>query len=211
MWRKNMREIVDGVKAFANLRSDTQAAEYLGITRQHLHISIMKDKLMPDRLIETCIKNDIDITRLLRDGRATRLSEIDYSDTDVPLALYTEGSIIPKSKRNLPKWMAEIVFRRSIGLDEVLGMIELSTDEMEPKVKRDSIIYVDTLFKEPVGGLFYVDVGGYGVIRRLMKANEPEKWHLATGTEDGSQRGEPIRYGEDFKIVGKCQYVTTRI
>ena len=210
MWRKEMREIVDGIKEHMNLRSDTQAAEFLGISRQHLHISILNDKLMPDRLIETCIKNDIDITRLLKDGRATKLSDIDYSDTDCPLLRYKEGSVVPSSKRTIPKWFAEIVFKRKIGLDEVLGLLELETDEMEPKIKQDSIVYIDTLAKNPVGGLFYLDVKGYGMLRRLVKAHEENKWYL-TGHADDSQRGEAITYGEEFKIIGKCQFMTTKI
>ncbi len=210
MWRKDMRTIVDGLKHHMNLRSDTQAAEFLGITRQHLHISVMKDKLMPDRLIESCIKHDIDITRLVKDGRATKLSEIDYSDTDIPISVYKDGSVIPNAKRNLPKWFAEVVFRRKVGLNEVLGMIELETDEMEPKIKQDSVVYIDTASKTPVGGLFYLDVQGYGMMRRLLKATEQDKWFL-TGHSDDSQRSEAITYGTDFTIIGKVQFMTTRI
>jgi len=209
-WRKEMRVIVDGIKNHMNLRSDTQAAEFLGISRQHLHISILKNKLMPDRLIETCIKHDIDITRLLKDGRATKLSNIDYSDTDVPLKIYREGSIIPKSKRDIPKWFAERVFRREIGLDETLGLLELETDEMEPKIKEGSIIYIDTLARHPIGGFFYVNLNGYGVLRRLVKATMVDKWHL-TGHFDDTQLGKAVTHGTEFNIIGKCQFVTTKI
>lgn len=210
MWRKQMREIVDGIKDHMNLRSDTQAAEFLGITRQHLHLSILKDKLMPDRLIESCIKNDIDITRLLKDGRATSLSHIDYSDTDVPINVYNEGSVMPNSKRDLPKWFCEIVFKRQIALDEVLAMVNLSTDELEPKIKQDSTVYIDTSAKEPIGGFFYLDVRGYGMLRRIVKAPEENKWFLTNFSDDGN-KGEPITFVEDFKIIGRCQFMTTKI
>lgn len=204
-----MRQIIDGLKAHLNMRSDTQAAEFLGISRQHLHISVTNDKLMPERMLEVCINNDIDITRLLRDGRATKLSDVDYSDTDVPIAQYREGEVVPFSKRTLPKWFAEIVFRRKVALNEVLAMVQLETDEMEPKLMRDSIIYIDTKMKTPIGGLFYVEVSGYGMIRKLIKASEPEKWHLQMIDEPAT--GDGLKIGEEFSIIGRCQFSTARI
>jgi hypothetical protein len=205
-----MREIVDGVKSHMNLRSDTQAAEFLRVSRQHLHISITKDKLMPERMLEVCLNHDIDITRLLRDGRATKLSDMDYSDTEVPVGQFREGTIIPFRKRAIPKWFAEIVFRREIGLTEVLGMIELESEDLEPKIRRDSIIYIDTKLKDPVGGLFYCDVSGYGMIRRLVKASEQDKWYLLA-EDEAAVKEAPLTFGEGFRIIGRCQFMTTRI
>jgi len=210
VWRKDMRQIVDGIKEHMNHRSDTHAAEFLGISRQHLHISITNNKLMPERLLEVCLQNDIDITRLLRDGRVSKLSEIDYSGSDVPLMIYKEGQVDSRSSKNIPKWLAEKIFSRSVGLTEVLGMIELKTDEMEPRIKEKSIVYLDTSDTKPVGGYFYLNVRGYGMIRRLLKANEPDKWFLTKSSEDGFM-GEPITYERDFEIIGRCQFMMTKI
>ena len=205
-----MREIVDGIKVHMNYRSDAQAADFLGISRQHLHISITNNKLMPERMLEVCISNGIDITRLLRDGRATALSEVDYSDTEVPIAQYREGEISPFSKKSFPKWFAEIVFRRKIGLNEVLGMVQLDSDELEPKIQRDSVIYIDTMMTTPIGGMFYVEVDGYGTLRRLSKSSQADRWHLTAG-EEYSMSGDGLLIHEEFNIIGRCQFTTTRM
>jgi hypothetical protein len=211
-WRQNMREIVDALKSHMNLRSDTQAAEFLGISRQHLHISIIKNKLMPDRLIEACIKNDIDITRLLKDARATKLSDVDYSDTEVPLIVYKEGSASSNiiAKRSIPKWHAEKIFNRKVGLNEVLGMIEVTSDDLEPKVKEGSTVYVDRQNKEPTSGLHYVEMNGYGVVRKLVKAPNHDQWYL-TSNADNTEHTHPLTHGTDFNVVGRCLTMTGRI
>ena len=209
MWRVSMQTITDALSAHYNFRTVAQLADFLELSRQHLHIANKQDRLVPDKLLKACIKREIDITRLLRDGKAVKISDVDYSNTDIELSHYEEGQVLPHSKKTIPKWMADIVFKRDVDINESLAMLVVTSDELEPKLPRDSLLFLDTKRQEPQGGHYYLNLNGYGVIRRMLKAKESNAWILKTKEE--YEGWSPSVLNEDFQIIGKILSMSTRV
>ena len=211
MWRKEMRHIVDAMKTHLNFKHDAQVADAVGLSRQHIHMAVKENRLVPDKFLQFCLSADIDISRLLKDGKAVLVSSIDQSDSNVNVSHYREGGITPFSKRSMPKWMADLSLRRDVDLNETIAMLTVETDEMEPKIKKDSIVYLDTIAKTPQGGYSYLNMNGYGIIRRLTKATGgKDLWHLRAEAEEGAY-GEPLEFDRDFSIIGRVQFISHRI
>ena len=204
-----MRQIIDALKRLG-FKHDAQIADAVGLSRQHLHLAVRENRLVPDRFLQFCIKMDIDITRLLKEGKAITSNDVDNSDTSIDISEYEEGSVIPKGTRNIPKWFAEIVLNRKIETDESISYLRIESDEMEPKIPRGTVTFLDRDVEKPQGGHFYLNVRGYGVVRKIMKATEENKWYLLTNQSDMTEN-KPLDFGEDFLIIGRIQFASYRI
>lgn len=210
MWRREMRQIVDALKKRLDFRHDAQIADAVGLSRQHLHLAVRENRLVPDKLLQFCINKDIDITRLLRDGKAVTSNDIDNSDTSIDVSEYEEGSVIPNCTRNIPIWFAEIALNRKIETDESISYLRIESDEMEPKIPRGTIAFLDRSVAKPQGGHFYLNLRGYGVVRRIMKATDENKWYLLTSQSELTEN-KPLDFGGDFSIIGRIQFASCRI
>ena len=210
MWRKEMRQIVDALKNKLNFKHDSQIASAVGLSKQHMYLAVKEDRLNPDRILQFCLNYNIDITRLLRDGKAVSTADLEYSDSAIELSQYVEGSVVPTSKKTIPKWFADLIFRRNVNLNETQALLVVESDEMEPKIQRDSILFLDRSSTTPQGGHFYLNVNGYGVIRRLMKANHENKWYLLTSDSERIYN-DPLEFEKDFSVIGRIQFVSQRI
>jgi len=138
-----MRQIVDALKERLNYKHDSQIADAVGLSRQHIHLAVREDRLVPDRFLQFCLKEDIDISRLLKDGKAIKTYDIDSSDSSIDLSTYLEGEVVPSGRRTIPKWFADLIFRRNVDLNETQALLVVESDEMEPKIQRDSILFLD--------------------------------------------------------------------
>jgi len=205
-----MRQIVDALKERLNFKHDSQVADAVGLSRQHIHLAVREDRLVPDRFLQFCLKEDIDISRLLKDGKAIKTYDIDSSDSSIDLSTYLEGEVVPSGRRTIPKWFADLIFRRNVDLTETQALLVVESDEMEPKIQRDSILFLDRSSKTPQGGHFYLNLNGFGVIRRLMKANLENKWYLLTSDSERIY-SDPLEFEKDFSIIGRIQFVSQRI
>jgi hypothetical protein len=207
LWRSSMRDIVTAIRDHFNYRHDSQVADFIGISRQHIHVAVRENRLVPDKLLEACIQHQIDISRLLRDGKAVNLSDVNYDESQLTVSIYEEGSVIPKRENALPKWYLEKMIGRSIDINERFAIVHVESDEMEPKITAGSTVFLDTSTKEPKSGLFYLEVNGYGFIRKLVKAREESDWFLSSTSSQ--QHQEPMGFPNDFSIIGKVRGVTT--
>ena len=205
-----MDEIISAIKSHYEFRNGAQVAEFLGISRQHLYISIKNDRLIADRLLPVAIDANIDLTRLIRDGVAVDMKDADYSESELTVSFYREGEVLPYTKRNIQKWLADFLYRREIQIYENLAALVVESEEMEPRLQRDSMVFIDTNDKKPKGGIYYLEVNGFGLVRKVVKANETNKWYLLTNQEDGINR-EPLQFEKDFSIIGRIQQSTNRI
>ena len=205
-----MDQIVSAIKNHYEFRNGAQVAEFLGISRQHLYIAIKNDRLIADRLLPVAIDNNIDLTRLLRDGIAADMKDTDYSESELTVQIYKEGETEPYTKRNIQKWIADFLYRRDVHIYENLAALIVESEEMEPKVRRDSMVFIDTSEQEPRGGIYYLEVNGFGLVRKLVKANENQKWYLLTTQEEGINK-EPLTFKKDFSVIGRIQQATIRI
>lgn len=210
MWRKDMRQIVDALKTKLGFKHDSQIADAVGLSRQHMHLAVRENRLVPDRFLQFCLQKNIDISMLLESGKAISTNDIDYSESSIEVSEYEEGNVIPSSKKNMPKWFAEKILDRKIDLNESISCLTVESDEMEPKIPRGTILFLDKKTEKPVGGIFYLNVNGYGVVRKLMKATEENKWYLLTSQSEVNQN-KPLDFGEDFSIIGRIQFASYRI
>lgn len=212
MWRVTMAQITESMMNHFNFKTIAQLAELMHISRQHLHIANKSDRLIPDKLLQTCLTHEIDITRLLRDGKSVKVSDVDYSESTIEVLLYKEGQVMPYAKKNLQKWIAELMIKRDLDVNESGAMLNILSDEIEPKIAEGSTVFMDTNLIDPQSGLFYINLNGYGVVRQLMKAREKECWHLLSNFKRNNidpPMAEPLEFEKDFIILGKIQSVLT--
>ena len=208
-WRCSMRDIVTAIKNHFNYLHDSQVADLLGISRQHIHVAVRENRLVPDKLLETCVQHEIDLSRLLRDGKAVKLSDVNYDDSQLTVSVYEEGSVIPKRENALPKWYLEGIIRRDVDINERFAIVHIETDELEPKIPQGSQVLLETGIKEPKGGHYYLQIGGYGLIRKLIKAQQEDEWLLLDGSSQHPQK--PLKFPDDFSIIGRVRSVTAAL
>ena len=51
-----MRQIVDALKTKLGFKHDSQIADAVGLSRQHMHLAVRENRLVPDRFLQFCIK-----------------------------------------------------------------------------------------------------------------------------------------------------------
>lgn len=205
-----MRQIVDALKTKLGFKHDSQIADAVGLSRQHMHLAVRENRLVPDRFLQFCLQKNIDISMLLESGKAISTNDIDYSESSIEVSEYEEGNVIPTSEKNMPKWFAEKILDRKIDLNESISCLTVESDEMEPKIPRGTILFLDKKIEIPRGGIFYLNVNGYGVVRKLMKATEENKWYLLTNQTEVNQN-KPLDFRKDFSIIGRIQFASYRI
>ena len=207
-WRSTMRDVVTAIKVHFNFRHDSQVADLIGISRQHIHVAVRENRLIPDKLLESCIVNDIDVTRLLRDAKAVKVSDVDYSESQIKISHFREGEVLLHRENWMQKWYVEKLIGRTVEINESFQIVSIETDEMEPRIHRDSLVVLDPSEKEPKGGIFYLEVDGYGVLRRLVKGNGINHWQLLAGSQ---VEAESVEFNKDFRVIGKAKCVTSKL
>lgn len=210
MWRKSMRDISDALKKKMNFRHDAQLADFLSTTRQHLYVATREDRFLQDRIVQKAIENDIDLTRLIRDAVAVPTSDNDYSEAEITLSEYEEGDILPLRKRGIQKWMADFILKTSIDINSTISMVKIISDEMSNSLPRGSYCFIDSDQTKPHAGKFYLDVNGYGMLRTIMKAPEPDMWYLLAQGKEPSEKN-CFTFNDQFKVIGKCIGLVSRL
>ena len=202
MWRKTMKEISEALKAHLKFRHDAQLADFLQTTRQHIYVAIKEDRFLSDKVIKKCIENDIDLTRLIRDAKAVSTSQIDYSEAEIQVSEFEEGDVFPIRKRGLQKWIAEFFFQRTIDLNETLSSVKVLSNELSDTIKKGNYAFVDSSLTKPQAGNYYINLNGYGMFRKIMKAPEKDQWFLLADGEEPADRNK-FSIQNDFEIIGK--------